>query len=531
MKKIYGYKDYIVELKILEALRTFPLFLSKRLRDVLSEIDHEIAKELLNMHSDLDTRTKQTFLDVHPTKNDSVTFVQPNKAAQLLGVEITSEEELTTMLNSPEFKEKLKSVDDDSDVYTKFRGEIRWGRIVNSIFNGKYPNDIPGGQNSRDVTSFVSMYKSLYNQDERFALMEIVRGDDIAYWYNHDRYAVQDMGTLGSSCMQSVSSSYFDIYVDNPDKVGLLVMYEDDSKSKIRARAIVWTLSTPEDATFMDRVYTIDSSDEQVYLDYAKEKGWYHKRRQGMGSGIPIVSPNNGQASNIQLIAQLEPVDHRRYPYLDTMTFYNPDSGLISNQTRGINAKYELTETDGSYYTVDSYEPEPEYVYSNYHGQDIDKREAKYCKFGDDWVYSEEAIRVWNSGPDGPHFAVPGYPDIVHSSFDNYDKWFPKSKAVWSEFLDTWLFKWSAVRVWTDMQRKGSVLLHKKHHKDKKFKEVNGEYWFIDLFDENGELLGIPGELPTRPVGEAPRGWHRRNEFIDEEGNIFHLGKYIGKVE
>lgn len=32
-----------------------------------------------------------------------------------------------------------------------------------------------------------------------------------------------------------------------------------------------------------------------------------------------------------------------------------------------------------------------------------------------------------------------------------------------------------------------------------------------------------------KPVGDSPRGWHLRLEFIDEAGNIFHKGKYVGK--
>jgi hypothetical protein len=36
-------------------------------------------------------------------------------------------------------------------------------------------------------------------------------------------------------------------------------------------------------------------------------------------------------------------------------------------------------------------------------------------------------------------------------------------------------------------------------------------------------------ESEIKPVN-APRGWHARNEFIDDAGNIFHKGKYVGKV-
>ena len=35
-------------------------------------------------------------------------------------------------------------------------------------------------------------------------------------------------------------------------------------------------------------------------------------------------------------------------------------------------------------------------------------------------------------------------------------------------------------------------------------------------------------ETKIKPVN-APKGWHRRNLFIDEVGNMFERGKYIGR--
>ena len=33
-----------------------------------------------------------------------------------------------------------------------------------------------------------------------------------------------------------------------------------------------------------------------------------------------------------------------------------------------------------------------------------------------------------------------------------------------------------------------------------------------------------------KPVN-TPRGWHARNEFIDDAGNVFNKGQYVGKIE
>lgn len=34
----------------------------------------------------------------------------------------------------------------------------------------------------------------------------------------------------------------------------------------------------------------------------------------------------------------------------------------------------------------------------------------------------------------------------------------------------------------------------------------------------------------VKPTGNPPRGWHARKEYIDDDGNIFEKGKYIGNI-
>lgn len=525
------YNEYVQERLVTEALTQFPLFLSARLREVLSRIDHEIAKELLNLHSYFDGRSPMTFLDVHDTADNMLTFIQPNKAAEVLGLDINTDEELDELLTDKSIRDRLSQISDDDDVYHSMRSDLRIGRLVTRLFGNKYPNDIGGGQNTRDRNSFINMYKSLYDMEKKVELIDFISGDDIAYWYYCDRYANRGMGSLWESCMMEVPSSYFNLYTGNPDTIQLMVMYKNNRRQKIVARAIVWRLSHPAGKTFMDRVYTTDYSDEQVFIDYAKRNGWFRKSSQSLGNDVPIVNPTNGQSSVIRLVADLSPCDCDEYPYLDTMVYYNPDTGQISNRKVRINPKYRLVSTRGGYDRLSSYTETPEYVHSNFNGEDIMKSDAKYCKFGDDWVYEDQAIRVWNAGPDGPHFAVPGNPDVAESSFGDYSKFFPKDKCVWSDFLNTWLFKWSAVRVWSDIGRTSSILLHKKHHKDSSFREINGEYWSIDLIGENGELVGEPPEKVETPVGNPPEDWDRKEEYIDDDGNIFRRGKYIGRVD
>jgi hypothetical protein len=58
--------------------------------------------------------------------------------------------------------------------------------------------------------------------------------------------------------------------------------------------------------------------------------------------------------------------------------------------------------------------------------------------------------------------------------------------------------------------------------------DVSGDVPLADELPE--EEPEVEDEIPQRPVGDAPRGWHVRLEFIDEEGNIFKKGKYFGNI-
>lgn len=529
MKLLSNYNEYINEFKILEALRTFPLFLSKRLREMLSNIDHEIAQELLSKHSDLDTRVKQTFLDIHPSKLDAITFIRPNKVVDILGWDIKDDEELNTLSDNFDV-DTLKNMNDDAGVYNQQRGETKWGRFINAAFPNKFQLSISGGQNKSDIESFVNLYKALYARETKFAMLHIIEGDDISHFYNANHYADENRGTLGDSCMKWKDEDFFDIYTTNPNVVKQIVMFGNARKTVIKARALLWTLSQPTERTFMDRVYTNDFSDEQIFIDFAKSNNWLYKSRQGMGSDIHTTDPATDVSSHLTLVTQLRESEYRNYPYCDTMAYYNPHTGKLGNKKRPVNAKYELTGTDGDYCNVSGYEEVPEYVFSKYHNQDINKHYARYCKFGDDWVNSDEAIRVYNSGG-GENYAVPGHPDIVQSRFvkrngNTYNRHFPKSKCVWSEYLNTWVFRWRREIVMLDLDRKTVGLIHTKTKRND-FIEINGELWLKSL-TRNERLIGDVAPKVVRPVN-APRGWHNKIEHIDEEGNIFERGLYMGK--
>jgi hypothetical protein len=199
-----------------------------------------------------------------------------------------------------------------------------------------------------DIEQFVNKYKSAYDaMNDIFRKFELVSGSDIAHWYSYSNYEEQK-GTLGSSCMKAVNSSYFDIYVENPDKCSLLILKGED-ESKIKGRALIWKLDNPQ-VTFMDRVYTNNDSDIELFKQYAYMQGWYHKTYQNSSSDNTLVG-KEGIKREGDLVVNLKNANnggYDRYPYLDTLKYFNTSSGKITTEEkRGYSDYITLEDTGG----------------------------------------------------------------------------------------------------------------------------------------------------------------------------------------
>ena len=61
-------------------------------------------------------------------------------------------------------------------------------------------------------------------------------------------------------------NKYLDLYIDNPQKIKLLVLFGQDS-SKIIGRALLWYLDS-HNHMMMDRIYTTHDSDVNLFKRY-----------------------------------------------------------------------------------------------------------------------------------------------------------------------------------------------------------------------------------------------------------------------
>ncbi len=384
---IKKYLDFINE--SIDLILESNVVYSNNFRGVLNKINTPLAKTMIEIENH-DLNVRSNYFDILLAKNDTVTFIPDRKAQEILGDtkeffrftgnnggwlrHTDSNSKLFGILGytytegstpySPnsrdigeivnkvvseqsgktyvwvKFKnregvdvgegvyniEKLAKIDStkSEEVWISNRQELKIGRAVGALLRAA---DITEYK-PKDIEAFVNLYKSTIDKmNDKFSFFEVVHGNDIAYWYSYVHY-YERRGTLGNSCMSGVSDYYFDIYTSNPDQVGLVILKSEKDESKIVGRALLWTLN--DGKKFMDRIYTINDSDLELFRDYAKEQGWYSKYSNYSSAESTVVAPS-GERINIDIEVTLSKKSYKNFPYLDTLKyFYDNGSGLLT---------------------------------------------------------------------------------------------------------------------------------------------------------------------------------------------------------
>lgn len=220
--------------------------------------------------------------------------------------------------------------------------DVNVGRFIRSFLTkvGEKFTDI-------EIESFVDQYKKVMQmKTDIFSRFKETKGEDIKHCYLVDNYE-SESGSLGGSCMRySRCQDFFDIYIENPEKVTLVILLSERDSSKIAGRAILWL--DDNDRYIMDRIYTIRTADILLFKEYCNSKGYYHKERQDYSSVTSFVL-NGDELDDYEskVVITLKKKSYEAYPYMDTMKYYNPVTGLISNRHSSVQGYIELTDTDG----------------------------------------------------------------------------------------------------------------------------------------------------------------------------------------
>jgi len=364
-----SFLEYIFES---ESKLSLPIYYSKKLRDFLYKIektskDLDVARLASAIrHSENSNQMSSDVTLINMTdKNDMLSFIQVNRVKRKYD-DSNSHPKPENFDDLKSWVEYIWQHDDlyKNQLWTDQRGEIKVGKFSKKIFKD---NNISVSDSA--IEKFTNAYKAAFDFDFNLEQkMDLVSGEDIRKWYLESNYS-ERRGQLGNSCMRyDKCQSYLDIYVKNPEVCNLLIMYSDSTKTKILGRAIIWRDITGE--FIMDRVYTINDYDVEVFKRYASSKGWTDISK-------------GWKRTEIQLISEV----YDKYPYMDNFYIFDYVNFKLSNNDGAWpnDGLYKLQNTDGSY-TND------EGVWSEYHGEYIDRDEAIYCENADDWVYGDDAI-------------------------------------------------------------------------------------------------------------------------------------------
>jgi hypothetical protein len=344
---------------------------------------------------------------------------------------------------------KEHQVNDNGDWRRENRQTARAGKLVRKLINEYgYTNMNP---KDSDFELFSNLVKSdKVNDEDCKVRFELVKGEDIRYRYYEDNHSDKyNLGTMKDSCMRyGKCQDWLDLYVKNPNKVGLLVLLDEDNKTV--GRALVWKLDSGE--TFMDRVYGTEAH-QKMFESYAENRKWWYKSTHDNDQSADIVTPD-GEPSRKALEVTLSYANLDRFPYMDTLSYYSHD-GLITNASSSYD--YELRDTEG-YWEGHNDDDDDEddndgQVYDTYRCRYIDENGACYIEgFGyaheDDCIYDEYTWR-WNLNRDSERLEngkwcheddaiyVEDYGHIHKTEIDDYrqvdGKWYREDDTCWDE--------------------------------------------------------------------------------------------------
>lgn len=202
---------------------------------------------------------------------------------------------------------------------------IKIGRLIRTLL-------LASGQevSDKDIEVFTYAYREAIFDKDGSELFDIVKGEDICEYYRGSRTENNGMGNLNSSCMRNAYRSTLELYIYS-DNIEMLILRSGKDNTKIVGRAILWTLTSGD--KFLDDIYFNSDNVKNLFIEYADKNGI---KRLGNIDGIDIV-------------AQVKKGLFEYFPYLDTLTYYNTTTGIISMiySSAGDGIILSLCSTDG----------------------------------------------------------------------------------------------------------------------------------------------------------------------------------------
>lgn len=265
------------------------------------------------------------------------------------------------------------------------------GKIIQKfIGEGKFKN--------ADYEQFIYRLKALWSTGGYS--IKLVSGEDIRYWYNEENYYSM-ASTLGRSCMAHPECQrYFDLYCEQPECQMLIALKGEG----LAARALVWTV---DGVTFMDRVYYIEDSLYNIFVNYAKEQKWLIRENNsllGDGDSQFFKTPEDNYQSSREITFKIKlKRDYSYYPYIDSFRYLDVDNMCLATTPlfshmgycSGTDGDYDLRDNDCFCPNCDAeiYD-EDDVVYSEWYDLNGCTNCMEYSECMDDYIPQSEIIDV-----------------------------------------------------------------------------------------------------------------------------------------
>ena len=421
MNKIKPFNDFLSDL-ILEKIGQgeLPIKLSKRLYSLLSEIDHEISEKLIE-DDDNGTSSKFTLIDLDDKQIDMFTYATSPKIEEYV-IKNTNTEDIEKNLKYYKGHAEVRS-----EMWSVNRSPIKIGKFINKLYPDTYVN---AGKPGEDIESFVNAIKS--EREKKDGNFKIVTGQDIVKYYDIKNYDKGSYSALHNSCMAySHCSDFIEFYAKN--NAELVVLMGDGDK--IKGRAILWTITRmggeKVDRKFMDRIYTIQSHDVSKFTNLAQQNDWLYKNNQDMYADTHIVDPMDGSSETrsmkIKGIKQ-----HKAYPYMDTMKYFNLRDGFLTNDDDNAGSEYVVLESaDGGYIDGDN----GEFQYDEFSGEFVSEGDMVWLDNEERHMHIDHAIHSEYEN----EYASPEYAREHWKYSELEEDWIPEDDAIYISSRKQWV--------------------------------------------------------------------------------------------
>lgn len=387
--KLNTFKDFMSD-NIFEKNETsVPFVISQRLQNLLTDIEHPIAERLVADSFSMETYTTvATLIDLDDGNIDRFTYTIPNKFTDF----ITSDEMSHINIEKeslPTSKGRIYDImKNNKELYERYRTSIKIGRLVNKLYPNEYK---PNGDGS--IEELVDAIK--LSRTRKFDRFDIVEGEDIVKYYDEGSYdeEASNGSELGNSCMSAKKcGEYIKFYAEN--KGVKLVILRSNKGDKILGRALLWDIShvngKERDGKFMDRVYFTHNHQKELFLEHAKNNGWFHRYAQHNSASGKMWNPDTEEYDYLifKTKSTFKKSSNDKYPYMDTMKWLYVNKGYLANSVQYKEKDDEvffMEDVNGEYHI----EGKGRYVehYNDY----IDDKDLTYCRLGDDYRLSDDA--------------------------------------------------------------------------------------------------------------------------------------------